>query len=438
MVSEFRNVDRPQGSTRPAPPSGLVAWAMYDWGSSAFAAIVQTFVFAAYFTRTVAEDERIGTALWGNTLGIAGIVVAIAGPILGAVADQGGRRKPWIISFTFLCVSATALLWFVRPAPDYLWLALVLIGVGTLGEEIATIFYNAMLPQLVRQSHIGRWSGWGWSAGYVGGLLCLVVALLAFVEASNPWFTLERESAQHVRATFLLAAGWYLLFALPLFLLTPDTSRTGKSAHDAVRDGLRQLRETFIHIKRYRHIVHFLIARMIYIDGLATLFAFGGVYAAGTFNMTESDVLLFGIALNVSAGLGAAGFAWVDDWIGSKRTILLSLAGLIVPGTLILLVESQVLFWTFGILLGVFVGPVQAASRSFLAHVAPEEMRNEIFGLYALSGKATAFLGPLIVGWLTYLSNSQRIGMSAIIGLFLIGLLLMLTLPVSGKSTAPD
>lgn len=431
----YRAVDRPQGSTRPAPTSGLVAWALYDWGGSAFATIVQTFVFAAYFTRTVAEDERIGTALWGNTLSIAGVMVAIAGPILGAVADQSGRRKPWIIAFTLLCVGATALLWLVRPSPEYLWLALALLAVGTLGEEIAVIFYNAMLPQLVPQSHIGRWSGWGWSAGYVGGLLCLVVALVAFVEADNPWFPLERESAQHVRATFLLAAGWYLLFALPLFALTPDTPRTGKPARAAVRDGLRQLRGTIVHVRRYRHIVHFLIARMIYIDGLATLFAFGGVYAAGTFDMKESDVLLFGIALNISAGIGAAGFAWVDDWIGSKRTILLSLVGLIVPGTLILLVESQALFWTFGVLLGIFVGPVQAASRSFLARMAPAELRNEIFGLYALSGKATAFLGPLTVGWLTYLFDSQRIGMSAIIALFLIGLLLMLTVPVSGKNT---
>ncbi len=418
---------------RRTPSAGLVAWAMYDWGSSAFSTIILTFVFAAYFTRSVAENERVGTALWGNTLSIAGIIVVIAGPILGAVADQRGRHKPWIAAFTLLSAGATALLWFVRPAPDYLWPALILLGVGSLGEELAFIFYNAMLPQLVPQSHIGRWSGWGWSAGYIGGLLCLTVALLAFVQTNNPWFPLERASAQDVRATFLLAAGWYLLFALPLFLLTPDTPRTDKPAHDAVRDGLRQLRNTFGHIRRYRPIVHFLIARMIYIDGLATLFAFGGVYAAGTFDMTEQEVLLFGIVLNIAAGLGAIGFAWIDDWIGSKSTILLSLVGLIVPGTLILMVESQQLFWTLGILLGVFVGPVQAASRSFLARAAPKELQNEMFGLYALSGKATAFLGPLTVGWLTYLSGSQRIGMGAIIGLFVIGLLLMLTVPVSGK-----
>lgn len=430
-------MDRPQEITHPASTRGLAAWALYDWGGSAFATIVQTFVFAAYFTRAVAEDESVGSMLWGNALGIAGLLVAVAGPILGAVADQSGRRKPWVLAFTLLCVAATALLWFVRPAPDYLWLALALLAVGTMSEEIAVIFYNAMLPQLVPQSHIGRWSGWGWSAGYVGGLLCLVVALLAFVEADHPWFPLERESAEHVRATFLLAAGWYLVFALPLFLFTPDTPRTGKPARAAVRDGLRQLRETIVHIRRYRTIVHFLTARMIYIDGLATLFAFGGVYAAGTFDMTESDVLLFGIALNVSAGLGAAGFAWVDDWIGSKRTILLSLVGLIVPGTLLLLVESQAWFWALGTLLGVFVGPVQAASRSFLARMAPAELRNELFGLYALSGKATAFVGPLLVGWLTFLFDSQRIGMSVIIGLFLLGLLLMLTVPEPSRHSAP-
>jgi UMF1 family MFS transporter len=181
------------------------------------------------------------------------------------------------------------------------------------------------------------------------------------------------------------------------------------------------------------HIVRFLIARMVYIDGLGTLFVFGGVYAAGTFAMTEVQILMFGIALNVTAGLGAAGFAWIDDWFGSKRTILLALAGLIAFGTLILLVESRTAFWTLGLALGVFVGPVQAASRSYLARAAPAELRNQMFGLYALSGKATAFLGPLLVGWITYWAESQRIGMATIVVLFALGFLLMLFVPREGR-----
>jgi MFS transporter, UMF1 family len=440
MNADERNVGvgSPNPGEPPTPSStaGLLAWALYDWANSAYATVIETFVFAAYFTRRVAENETLGTVQWGNTLSAAGILVAIGGPILGAMADQGGRRKPWIAAFTFLCAGATALLWFVRPSPAYVWVALPLVVLGTIGVEFAGIFYNAMLPHLVGLRRLGRWSGWGWSLGYAGGLASLVVALFAFVRTENPWFELDRASAEHVRATFLLVAGWLLVFAVPFFLVTPDTHGTGKGWACAARDGLRQLRDSLRSVRRYGHIIKFLIARMIYIDGLATVFAFGGVYAAGTFKMTEQEVLMFGIALNVTAGLGAALFAWVDDWIGGKATVLLSLVGLMVPGTLMLLVESPTLFWIFGLLLGIFVGPVQAASRSFLARIAPLPLVNEMFGLYALSGKATAFLGPLLVGWLTYASGSQRVGMGTVIVFFVVGFLVMLTVP-SDRTRGP-
>lgn len=411
-----------------------MSWAFYDWANNAYATVILTFVFAAYFTRQVAENETVGSAQWGNTIGTAGLIVAICGPIIGAIADQIGRRKPWIVAFTLLCVTATVLLWLVKPSSDYVVLALLLVWLGTVGSEFAMIFYNAMLGTLAKWERLGRWSGWGWSMGYVGGLLCLVVALFAFVRADDPWLGFERQEAEHIRATFVFAAGWYLLFALPLFFITPDTRGTGKRLGQAVGDGLNQLRESIREVRRYAHIVRFLIARIFYTDGLATLFAFGGVYAAGTFDMTEQEVLTFGIAINVAAGLGAAAFAWIDDWIGGKRTILLSLLNLIIWGTLILLVESQLAFWILGMLLGVFVGPVQAASRSFLSRVAPESLRNQMFGLYALSGKATAFMGPLLVGWVTYWTASQRIGMAVIIGYFAIGFILMMTVPAAAKS----
>jgi UMF1 family MFS transporter len=406
---------------------GLISWALYDWANSAFPTVIQTFVFAAYFTRQVAANEAVGSMLWGTMLGVAGTFVAVGGPILGAIADQGGRRKPWIAVTSLVCIIATALLWFVKPSPDYVWLALILVGLGTLGVEFAVIFYNAMLSRLAPPRRLGRWSGWGWGVGYAGGLACLVLALVPFMLADHPWFGFDQTSAEHVRVTFLIVAVWYFVFALPLFLFTPDQRGTGKGLSQATRDGLRQLRDTIREARRYGPIVRFLIARMIYINGLATLFAFGGVYAAGTFAMTERDILLFGIALNLTAGLGAFAFAWVDDWIGSKRTILLSLAGLFVPATIILLVESPAWFWALGMILGVFTGPAQAAGRTFLARIAPERLQNELFGLEALSGKATAFLGPLLVGWVTYWTGSQRLGMSTILAFFAAGFVLMLT-----------
>tara|TARA_R100000322_G_scaffold5289_2_gene4003 strand:- start:680 stop:1933 length:1254 start_codon:yes stop_codon:yes gene_type:complete len=405
----------------------LWSWAFYDWANSAFYTIVLTFVFAQYFSQSVVQDSVAGTEAWGNIVGVAGLFVAVLAPILGAIADRTGSRKPWLMAFTLLCVVASAMLWFVMPGSGDLAFAATWVGLGILGAEFAFIFYNAMLADLVSSDRVGRWSGWGWGLGYVGGVLALLIALVGFIDGA--WFNLDRAQAEHVRATFVLVAVWYLIFALPLFLFTPDRPSTGLSLAAATRAGLGQLRQSMAQIREYRGIVRFLIARMLYTDGLATVFTFGGVYAAGTFAMDQSQVLQFGIALNVTAGLGALGFAWVDDRLGGRNTILLSVFGLAVSAAAILLVESVQGFWAFGMLLGIFVGPVQASSRSYLARVAPEHLRNQMFGLFAFSGKATAFAGPLLVAWVTAATGSQRWGMSTILLFFFVGFMLMLTVP---------
>lgn len=413
----------------PDPQTGrLLAWALYDWANSAYAALIQTFVFATYFTSQVAKDSTIGTTQWGNAIGIAGLLIALLGPLLGAAADQGGPRQGLLRALTGLAVLTTALLWLVRPTTDDVTLALLLVGIGTVAFELAGVLYNALLPALAPRSRIGRWSGWGWGLGYVGGLLCLVVALFGFV-LDDAWLPLPREDAEHVRATFLLTAVWFLVFSLPLLSLRLDPPDGRKPLLRAARDGLQQLAGTLRRVREYATLVRFLIARMLYVDGLATLFAFGGVYAAGTFGMSEQQVLLFGILLNVTAAIGAVGFAWLDDHSGPRATMLLALTGLILLGTLVLLVESRTAFWVLGSALGLFVGPAQAAGRSYLAHAAPPHLRAELFGLFALSGKATAFAGPLLVGWVTWVAGNQRIGMATIVVFFLLGLLMLLTVP---------
>jgi len=423
------------GSSR-AGRRALISWALYDWANSAFSTLITTFVFAAYFTRQVAADETSGTTLWGNAIAAAGLLVAVGGPILGAVADQGGPRRGLLAAFTLLAVAATALLWFVRPDTAYVPLALLLVAVGTLGAELAAVLYNALLPVLAPASRIGRWSGWGWGLGYLGGLSCLALALFGFVRA-DAWLDLPRDQAQYVRATFLLTAAWFLVFALPLLSLNIERHAPRKPLGRAVRDGLAQLTRTLRQVRHYAVILRFLIARMLYVDGLATLFVFGGVYAAGTFEMSEQDVLLFGIVLNVTAAAGAVLFAWLDDLRGPRATLLLALSGLILLGTAVLLVQSQTWFWVLGAGLGVFVGPAQAAGRSWLARAAPPELRSELFGLFALSGKATAFAGPLLVGWVTWLADSQRVGMGVIIVFFALGLAMLLTVPEQRPQTDP-
>jgi UMF1 family MFS transporter len=430
--------DRPdhQTESRNEPNTsltGLWSWAMYDWANSAYWTVIQTFIFPPYFTQEVAVDEESGSRLWGTTLGIAGLIIAIGAPFLGAVADQMGRRKPWIGLFTALTILTIGFLWFVEPSPDFLWPAMLLVGAGTITFECASVFYNAMLPGLVPESRVGRWSGWGWSAGYAGGLAGLLLAALLFLMPEQLPFGLDRDRGGHIRATALLVAAWYLLFSLPLFAFTPDVPASGKGLKQAMKDGYAQLLDMIKEVRPYRGIVRFLIALMIYHNGLVALFAFGGIYAASVFGMSEGEIVTFGLALNVSALLGSAGFGWIDDRIGGKQTILWSLVGLALSMATVLFVESRLLFWIFGLLLGIFVGPAQASSRSYLSRMAPVSLRNQMFGLHALAGKVSAFLGPLVVGWTIDWTGSHRLGMSTILVFVVVGFLLMLKAPSDCK-----
>ncbi len=408
-----------------SPVRGRIAWCFYDWANSAFPTVITTFVFSAYFTKAIAADEISGTSQWGWALSLSGLAVAVAAPLLGAVADQGGRRKPWIFAFTVLSAVLTGLLWNAKPDVAFIVLALVLAGGAKFAFEMAMVFYNAMLPDLTTRDRIGRLSGWGWGLGYAGGLACLGLALVALVEAETPVFGLDKDTFEHLRAMGPLVAIWMVVFAVPLFLWTPDRPPSGKAPGEALREGWAALVGTIRRVRDFKHIVRYLIARMIYIDGLNTLFAFGGIYAAGTFGMDFSELILFGIAINVTAGLGAAGFAWVDDWIGPKRTIQIAVTGLMFLGGALLVVEGKTMFWVFALPLGIFVGPAQAASRSLMAHLAPADMRTEMFGLYALSGKATAFMGPALLAWVTLAFDSQRAGMATILVFFALGLALL-------------
>ncbi len=421
-----RATDSRPSAAPAASRRALLSWCLYDWANSAFPTVIITFVFATYFTGNVAPTPVIGTAWWGYMLGLSGLVIALLSPPMGAVADQSGRRKPWMLAFTALCVVATAVLWGVAPGARYVTVALVTVALANLGFEFATVFYNAMLPDLAGRGWMGRLSGWGWGLGYAGGLACLVLALVLFIEAEPPLFGLDKQAAEHVRAAGPLVALWMAVFAVPLFLWVPDRPSRGLTLGQALRSGLAVLWRTITEMRRHGAIVRFLVARMIYNDGLVTLFAFGGIYAAGSFGMDFAEVIRFAIALNVSAGLGAAAFAVVDDRIGAKPVILIALTALIGLGTAILLVESKTAFWVLGVGLGVFVGPAQAASRSLMARLAPPGMTTEMFGLYALSGKATAFLGPWVLAWATLAFDSQRAGMATIVVFLAVGLVLLL------------
>ena len=402
------------------------AWAFYDWAISAVSTIVFTFIFATYFATGVYGDEQAGQATLGYALSFFGLIVLIGGPILGAIADRAGPRKPWIAVFTALCVVSCAALWFVEADPSWVVFALTVFGLANISFEFATVFYNAMLPNVARPSHIGRVSGWAWGFGYIGGVVGLCLCLIWFINPDPALFGLERSASEHVRATSVLAALWFALFALPMFVLTPDIPKTGVPMGRAIRLGLQQLLQTLRHARDYPDLVKFLIGSAIYRDGLALLFAFGGVYAASVYGMGFDELVLFAIGLNLTAGIGAAAFAVLDDRIGSRRTILFSLILLCIFGAATLLASDKAWFMGLGLILGAFVGPAQAAGRTMVARLSPPEMTTEMFGLYAMTGRGVAVIGPLLLGLATD-AFGQTTGMFTILLMWVVGGLITAT-----------
>jgi UMF1 family MFS transporter len=405
--------------TKNAYKKEIVGWALYDFASSPYFVVILTFVFAAYFSKSIAPNIIEGTALWGYTSSASAFLIAIVSPILGAIADYGGHHKRWLFGFTYLGVIATSCLWFAYPGQSSILFTLICIFISNFALEVATVFYNAFLPRIAPPNYLGRISGWAWSFGYLGGILCLIISLYVFIEGDlGLW--LGKENLANVRAVAILVAAWLLVFSLPL-LLAPSTEIKPLATHAAVKKGIYELIQTIKNIPQQRNLLLFLIARTIYMDGLNTLFALGGIFAAGTFNLTVTEVVLFGIIINIMAGIGAALFAWCDDWIGSKKTIEISLCCLLITYCFLLRVHSVSLFWLFAPILGIFVGPVQSASRTFLARLAKPEEITRMYGIYSLTGKITSFLGPLLVGIFTTLFHSQRIGMAVLIPFFIVG-----------------
>jgi MFS transporter, UMF1 family len=414
-----------------APPARfdrplVLAWCLYDIGLAAFNTVIVTFVFPVYFAKAIWGDETSGSAAWGFAMAMAGIGVALLSPVVGAIADQQGRVKPFLLAFGSLVAVATACLWFALPARDNAVWVLATVAVAAIAFELAFLFYNALLPRLAPPAKLGRLSGWGWSCAYLGGIACLAVALVGFVQPEQPWFGLTRDGAANVRATSLLVAGWYGVFTLPLLLVLRESHRV-MSIGAAARAGLARLGATLREARRERDLWRFLIASALYRDGLATVFAMGGLYAAGTFGLAFDKVVQLAIGLNVAAGLGAIGFAWLDDWLGSKATIRLALLGLIAAGVPLLLVTDATSFVVLALALALFVGPTQAASRSLLVRLSPPARTAELFGLYGLTGRAFTFLGPLGFSIATTASGSQRVGMSVVVLFFVLGWALLET-----------
>jgi UMF1 family MFS transporter len=415
----------------------IFAWGLWDWGSASFNAVATTFVFTVYLTSTKAfGGDTFVSAQLAWALGIAGVAVALVAPITGQRSDTGGRRKLWLAVNTYLVVIALGLMFFVRPQQEFLLFALILLAAGTVVFEFASVNYNAMLAQVSTPRSIGKVSGFGWGMGYIGGIVLLLIVYFGFINPKVGLFGVTGDDGLDVRVSMLTAAIWFGIFALPVLLAVPEIRpRAGlKAARVNVFGSYAVLGRDIARLwKTSRHTVYFLIASAIFRDGLTGVFTFGGVLAAGTFGFSPGQVIIFAIAANVVAGIATIGVGALDDRLGPKPVIITALIGLVVCGALVFVFHDggQIVFWTFGLALCLFVGPAQSASRSFLARLIPAGREGEVFGLYATTGKAATALAPFAFGIFVSIGGAQYWGIIGIVLVLAIGLALLI--PVKAK-----
>jgi UMF1 family MFS transporter len=413
------------------PTRTILAWGAWDWGSSAFNAVATTFVFTVYLTSKSFGDTDHSSALLGWALGVAGVLVALTAPVTGELTDAAGRRKLWLAIFSALvalCLVATV---FVQAAPSFLWFGIVTIAVGTIFYELAAVNYNAMLTQVSTPQTIGKVSGLGWGLGYVGGIVLLLIVYVLFISGDGGALHISTQNGWNIRLSMLIAAIWFAVFAIPVLVGVRENRapREVAAQRTSFFGAYAVLGRTIAGLWREsRNAVWFLLASAIFRDGLTGVFTFGGVLAAGTFGFSSGQVIIFAIAANIVAGVSTIATGPLDDRIGPKPVIVTSLTGLVIAGALVFVLHSggATVFWVFGLILCLFVGPAQSASRTFLARLIPEGREGEVFGLYATTGRAATFLAPTAFALFVELFGAQIFGVIGIVLVLLIGLLVML------------
>ncbi len=447
-----------------ASTKGQVSWALFEWARNPYVLLITIYVFAPYFSGDLVGDPVAGQALWGDLSSLGGFVIAFLAPILGAVADLGGRRKPWIAGFAFVLALLTFSLWFAVPdeAMLPLWVIGFIIVANNVLFEFTAVFHNAMLPEICSHKRVGAISGLGLALGNLAGLIMLLFMLWAFAlpglvgwgfVPGEPLFGLDRAAHQTERISGPITAIWLLVFTLPLLLFTPDRASSGLPLGTAVTKGVSRVLKTLRDALHYRNVATYLLARMFYNDGKTAILTFGGIYVAGTFSWGPLDMLAYGVTLSIFAVAGGFVGGWLDDHLGSQKAILVSISGTAIGlvASLLTTPTSVLGIWTWTpetvpvlydgpffntvpeavyvglvILIAIFITAAYANSRTMLARIAPPEKMAEFFGLYALSGTATAFMAPFVVGAFTRWFDSQAAGMASILIFLAIGLIGML------------
>ena len=399
-------------------------FALYDFANSAFTTIIITFIFATYFAKQIAPDPVMGQSYWGWTIGITGFLVAIIGPVVGSFADKKNKIIFFVRFFSLLCIIFTALLWFAKPSQSYLFYTLLIVGIANFFYELSLIFYNSLLKNITKNKNLGKSSGFGFALGYLGGIIILLISIKLFIDTDFLPFGLTKEESENIRAITLLVSIWFLIFSIPFLFFTIKKESRAKKNYLVNFSDLKKL----LWNKKITVLGKFLIARMLYADGLNAIIVMGGIFAVGVFNLEIKDLLKLSITMNITAFIGAFIGGIINDKYGSKIVITFSLIGLIFSSVAILFTFTSSTFFYLAAINGLFIGPIQSASRVVITSMLNKNNQGKGFGLFATSGKLTSFLGPLLVSTVTFLTASQRIGFSAAIILLIFGLIILLNI----------
>jgi MFS transporter, UMF1 family len=426
------------------PKSRIVAWALWDCGSTGLSAVAVTFVFSVYLTQSVGAGMvgDISPASWlGRALAIAGVTVAVFAPVIGVWVQNARRRGAALTLFTSVAVVLTGAMSTIRADPSYLFAGLALLAATATCMELASVPYNSLLRQLSTPQTVGRVSGWGWAAGYLGSVVLLLTVYAGFMSGSGPTrglLGLPVADGHNVRAATLLAGAWLALFASPLLIGVHRFAMRGVDSSGRVGP-IAAYRTVWADLRaewgRDRNLVYYLLASAVFRDGLAGVFAFGAVLGVNVYGVSQADVLLFGVAASVVAAVGAVLGGHVDDVIGPKPVIVGSLAAMVVVGVILLMLSGPSAFWVCGLLLCLFVGPTQSSARTMLLGMCGDGREGVAFGLYTMTGRAVSFLAPWLFFVFVDAFHSDRAGLAGLCVVLGTGLVAVLGVRSPGRTT---
>jgi MFS transporter, UMF1 family len=407
------------------------AWCLYDWAISAWSITIITFVFSSYFAQHLALTPEQGIIQWGKMLSISGIIIAILSPILGALADKKKSQLDWLRLTTLITAASAFLIWFSSPSHSSATYLLLMVGIGTISFEFSQVFYNSLLADVATKDNLLKISSRGWSMGYLGGLSCLALALIVFLNDSSSLIKLKQSTCQHIRIVGPLVGCWILIFSMPLihkYSKKSSISFTRKEFNSCATKVLSSIKKS----NKKSPIFRFLIARTLYSDGLTTITSFTGIFATTLFHLSLSSLLILGISANICSAIGAFSCSrFSTQWLKSLLTI--SLVGLIISSSCLIFTKSQFNFWILALIISTFAGSLQSLCRSIMTVMTPASKRSEMFGFYKFAGKSTSFLGPLAVSTITYITHNQRLGLSVVVLFFISGLYLLQDIPIGKR-----